>query len=163
MRISFLKQMFAALALTTAMAVPAAAQNSLGVNLTFLNEEGDDTGVGFQVDLAGGIAPNFAIVGDFGLNDFDGATITSYLAGVRYIPTIEAPVNPFVQVLLGLERYSIDDFDSENGFAFQIGGGIEVPVSNRLNVRAQYDYRRTSYDGDGFNGNRFGVGVVFPF
>ncbi len=162
MRNTVIKHLFAALALACAMAVPAAAQTSLGANVTFLSEEGDDTGAGFEVDLSGRISPELAVVCEFGLNDFEFSTITSYLGGVRYLPAVEASVNPFVHVLLGLERFTSEGFDASNGFAFQLGGGVEFPVSDSLAVRAQYDYRRTSYDGEGFNGNRFGVGVVFP-
>lgn len=166
MRMSFVKAALVAGVLTAAMVAPAAAQSetSVGANLTFLREEGDpgETGAGFSVELARGIAPNVAVLGEFGLNSFDGATITSYLAGVRYLPAVEAAFRPFVQALIGAERFSPEGFDSESAFAFQLGGGVEVPLNDRVNFRAQYDYRRTSYDGEGFNGHRFGVGVVLP-
>ena len=167
MRTSFLKQMFAALALISAMAVPAAAQTTLGANVTFLNVE-EETGTGLAVDLAGAVAPAIDIVGEVGFNNYDNDSLTSFLGGVRFKPAVDANVIPFVQALVGIERWNSDFLDeTSNGFAFQIGGGIEIPVGERLRVRAQYDFRRTSHDfGDGFeddlNGNRFGVGVVIP-
>ena len=50
----------------------------------------------------------------------------------------------------------------QNALAFQVGGGIEYPITERVNFRAQYDFRRTNYDGEGFNAHRFGVGIVLP-
>jgi opacity protein-like surface antigen len=157
----------AAMALVGALSAPAAAQDlnqtNIGAAVTFLAEEGEETGAGFLVDVARDLTPAVAVVGEFGLNSFEFSTITSYQGGVRFTPVLEGTaVSPFVQALVGLERFSGDGFDATNGLSFQIGGGVEFPLSDRLNLRAQYDYRRTSYDGEGFNGNRFGVGVVFP-
>lgn len=158
MRSSFVKMAVAACVLVAVTVVPAAAQGtSVGANLTFLREEGDDTGVGFQLDAAKDLNPTVSVVGEFGLNSFDDYTITSYLGGVRFTPVVASSVQPFVQALLGLEHCC-----DSNAFAFQIGGGIEVPVNDSLKVRGQYDYRRSSYDGEGYNGHRFGVGVVLP-
>jgi opacity protein-like surface antigen len=148
----------AACALVAVTVVPAAAQStSVGANLTFLREEGDDTGAGVAIDVAKGLTPSIAVAGEFGYNSFDGYSITSYLGGLRFTPAIEAPVQPFVQALFGLEHCC-----DQNAFAFQLGGGVEIPVSESLKVRGQYDYRHTRYDGEGFNGHRFGVGVVLP-
>lgn len=148
----------AAGALVVTIAAPAAAQTdtNVGVNLSFLRDS-EQTGTGFSIDAAKRVAPNVAIVGDFGLNRFDGWTLTSYLGGIRYVPAVEASVSPFVQALVGLEHCC-----EANAFAFQFGGGVDIPVSDRLSVRGQYDFRRTRYDGEGYNGHRFGVGVVLP-
>ena len=157
MRNSFVKLTVAAVALVGAMAVPAAAQDTtVGANLTFLRDS-EQTGPGFQVDVARGFNPNIAVVGEFGLNSFDGFTIQSYQAGLRFTPTMAGALRPFVQALVGLERCC-----EQNALAFQLGGGIEYPITERVNFRAQYDFRRTDYDGEGFNANRFGVGIVLP-
>lgn len=161
MRNSSVKVVLAGLALVCALAAPAAAQGSgtsVGANLTFLND-GDNTATGVAIDVAKIIAaPSVAVVGEFGLNKFEGATITSYLGGVRFYPALEGTsVKPFVQALVGLEHCC-----DENAFAFQVGGGIEVPITPTVNFRAQYDFRRSNYEGTGYNQNRFGFGVVFP-
>ncbi len=156
MRNSFIKMAIASCALVGVMAVPAAAQDSVGANLTFLRDS-EVTGTGFQLDAAKALAPAVAVVGEFGLNSFDGFTITSYQAGVRFLPAVQSSVKPFVQALLGLERCC-----DSSAFAFQLGGGVEFALNERVNLRAQYDFRRTSYDGEGYNANRFGVGVVLP-
>lgn len=157
MRNSFVKMAIASCALVGAMAVPAAAQDSVGANLTFLRGEGQ-TGTGIQLDVAKALAPAVAVVGEFGLNSFDGYTLTSYQAGVRFLPAVQSTVKPFVQALLGLEHCC-----ESNAFSLQIGGGLEFPLNERVNLRAQYDFRRASYDGEIYNANRFGVGVVLPF
>ena len=159
--ISYLKLAVASCVLVAATVVPVAAQ-TVGANLTFLREEGDETGVGVAVDVAKNLNPNIGVVGEFGLNTFDGYNIQSYLGGVRFSPAVQASFQPFVQALVGLERFGGEGFESESAFAFQIGAGVEVPVNDSLRFRAQYDFRRTDYDGEGFNGHRFGVGVVFP-
>lgn len=160
MRSSFVKTVIASCALLGAMVVPAAAQDqpssSVGVNLTFLRDS-EVTGTGLQLDAAKGLSRNVAVVGEFGLNKFDGFTLTSYQAGLRFLPAVEAGVKPFVQALLGLEHCC-----DANAFAFQLGGGLEFPLNASANLRVQYDYRRTRYEGEGFNANRFGVGVVLP-
>lgn len=158
MQMSFIKMAMAAGALMVAVAAPVSAQSdtNVGVNLSFLRDS-EQTGTGFSIDVAKGVASNVAVVGDFGLNRFDGWTLTSYLGGVRFTPAVQAAVSPFVQALVGLEHCC-----ESNAFAFQFGGGIDVPVSERLSVRGQYDFRRTRYDGEGYNGHRFGVGVVLP-
>jgi hypothetical protein len=158
-RISFVKMTIAVCALVGAMAAPAAAQGNdttVGANLTFLWDS-DETGAGIQVDAARKFNPNMAVVGEFGLNRFDGFTLTSYQGGVRFLPTVQASVQPFVQALVGLEHCC-----EQNAFSFQLGGGVEIPFNDRFNFRVQYDFRRTSYDGEGYNANRLGVGVVLP-
>lgn len=157
MRSSIVTMAIATCALVAVTVAPAAAQGTdVGANVTFLREEGD-TGVGFLVDAAKDLNPTTAVVGEFGLNSFDGYTITSYLGGLRFTPAVASSVQPFVQALIGLEHCC-----DSNAFAFQLGGGVEIPVNDSLKVRGQYDYRHTRYDGEGFNGHRFGVGLVLP-
>jgi opacity protein-like surface antigen len=151
----------ASFALVGALAVPAAAQDSVGANLTFLRGDGA-TGTGFQIDAAKGLTSNVAVVGEIGLNRFDGFNLTSFQGGVRFLPAVQSAVRPFLQALAGVEHCGDDCFDS-NFFSFQIGGGVEFPLSDRLNLRAQYDFRRTSADDSSYNANRFGIGVVLPF
>lgn len=158
MRNSFVKMAVAACALVAVTVVPVAAQStSVGANLTFLREEGDETGVGVAIDAAKGLTPTVAVVGEFGYNSFDGYSITSYLGGLRFSPALGSSIQPFVQALFGLEHCC-----EQNAFAYQLGGGVEVPVNESLKIRGQYDFRRASYDGEGYNGHRFGVGVVLP-
>jgi opacity protein-like surface antigen len=163
--ISYLKLAVASCALVAATVVPAAAQATVGANLNFLRVE-EETGVGVAVDAAKNLNPNIAVVGELGYNSFEFGSLMSVLGGVRFSPAVQSTIQPFVQGLVGLERYS-EEFEgenfSDNAFAFQIGAGVEVPVNDSLRFRAQYDFRRTDYDGEGFNGHRFGVGVVFPF
>lgn len=162
--ISYLKLAVASCALVAATAVPAAAQATVGANLNFLRVE-EETGIGVAVDAAKNLNPNIAVVGELGYNSFEFFSLTSVLGGLRYTPAVQSTIQPFVQGLLGLEHFSEEiegENFSDNAFAFQIGAGVEVPVNDSLRFRAQYDYRRAEYEGVGYNGHRFGVGVVFP-
>ncbi len=158
MRISSLKTAVAGLALVAATAVPSFAQSTLvGANLSILR--GDEVnGVGVSLDAAKTITPMIAVVGDFGLNKFDDYTVTSYLGGLRFLPTLTSTAfQPYGQFLVGIEHCC-----EQNAFTFQIGAGVDIPMTEKLNFRVQYDFRRASYDGTGFNANRFGFGVSLP-
>lgn len=160
MRNSFVKMAVVVCALVAGTVGPVAAQSTnVGANVTFLREESEDTGVGFSLDVARNFNPTVGVVGEFGLNTFDQYNLMSFLGGLRYSPATGGTIQPFVQALFGLERCGACD---DSGFGFQIGGGVEVPVSETLRVRGQYDFRRTTYDGEGFTGHRFGFGVIIP-
>lgn len=155
-----MRMIIAACALVVTMAVPVAAQESgasVGASFTLLRDV-EQNGVGFAVDVAKNLAPTLAVVGDIGLNKFDGFTITSFQGGVRFLPAVQAAAQPFIQALVGIEHCC-----GSNAFAFQIGGGVEVPVSDRVDFRVFYGLRRTHYgDGDNYTGHIFGGGIVVP-
>jgi len=155
--------------LTVGAAVPAAAQNPLGravvgVGGSFLTSDGD-TAFGFMVDAA----KNFAVgehvglgpAGDFAFHRYEDFTITSFLGGGRLtLGNREAQV--FGQFLVGYEHCC-----GFNDFAYQPGVGLDIRLTDFVNLRGQFDLRVVRIDGaDGkvdFRETRFSVGVSLPF
>ncbi len=81
-------------------------------------------------------------------------TLTSYLAGARYIlpqlwPRSEHGLQPFVQVLVGAAHAGGGIAGAGDGsFAFEtrMGGGIDLPVRPHLAIRIiQIDYDLTNF------------------
>jgi opacity protein-like surface antigen len=67
----------------------------------------------------------------------------------------EARLKPFAHVLAGVGHYSVDltEFDDEldnfddAGFSMAVGGGLDVRVHPRIDIRAfQFDYNPTRFD-----------------
>jgi opacity protein-like surface antigen len=136
------------------------AQGTVGAGLSFLHDDGA-TATGFTIDYAS-VKPatdkaTFGFVGDFGLNKFDGGTVTSYLGGVRVAIPGSAKVKPFAQFVLGAEHCC----DSTN-LTLQPGAGVDIAVSPTLSVRVQIDFRNVRFDGGSANEQRYTFGVAIP-
>lgn len=159
MSIVKVKAVFGASALLLALAAPAAAQGQLGAGISFLDSS--DTGAGVTVDYAHPIVPltkgTISAVGDFGLNKFDGATVTSYLGGLRVRGVVKPKVVAFGQFLIGAEHCC-----ESTEMALQPGLGIEFAVSPKWNVRAQVDFRTVRSSGNSVNSQRYTFGVSLP-
>lgn len=160
MRIGNVKSVVCGAALLLATAVPAFAQGTLGAGLSFLHDDGA-TATGITVDYsnvkAAADKATVGFVGDFGLNHFDGATVTSYMGGVRVGIPGNAKVHPFAQFVLGAEHCCGD-----SNFALQPGVGVDIPINPTLNFRAQIDFRTVRVDGASFNEQRYTFGVSVP-
>lgn len=116
---------------------------------------------------------------DFGADSTD-FRLHNFLGGVQVKDNSKegGRARPFAHFLVGAARASADltEFDddlediSETGLAFGIGGGLDVRVNDRLDVRAiQFDYNPTrfSLNNGVINNNtetlhnfRIGVGIV---
>jgi hypothetical protein len=111
----------------------------VAVAVAFLRGEGQ-TAPGVAVDASVLVARRPAIalgvVGDFGLHRFNDLRITSMGAGARVTGRAGRDVQPFGQMLLGLERCC----GSRDVF-WQPGGGVDVRLTDRINVRGQLDVR----------------------
>ena len=172
-------RVFVCAAAATVWAHPAAAQQpaSVGsstqieVGYSGLREgSGEDArwDKGIQADIAqpvgGPSAARFSLVGDFSWhhNDFYDDTLTSYLGGLRTTFAGGRAVEPFAQVLAGVELCC-----SNHGWVVQPGGGVNIWIAPRLAVRAQVDFRLARYTRDGiattYKETRTAVGVVVPF
>ncbi len=120
--------------------------------------EFERTGTGFTVDVAKTVKPlsksAFGIVADFGSGWFDGEWVKTLGGGVRLTGTSNAKAMPFGQFLVGGE-FCCDN----SAFMLQFGGGVDIGLSAKMNVRLQYDYRRAMYEGVSFNNNRFTFGI----
>jgi len=169
-RIVNVKAVFASSALLLALAAPAAAQGQsgaassvpqpeLGAGLSFLDSS--DTGTGITVDYGHPVVPftwgALSAVGDLGLNHFDGATVSSYLGGVRVKGNVAPRISPFGQFLVGAEHCC-----GVTDFTLQPGVGVDVAINRMLNVRAQVDFRTVQAEQGNVNTQRYTFGVVLP-
>jgi peptidoglycan-associated lipoprotein len=101
-------------------------------------------------------------------------TLTSYLAGPRYIWTRSDRFRPFAQILLGgahaggtLAPGSSGLAGSSNAFALIAGGGLDVNLTRHIALRAiEADYYLTRFD-NGVNHHqnnlRLAAGVIVRF
>jgi len=96
--------------------------------------------------------------------DGDTWTLWGFLGGVRFDIVRSGPCTVFGQALLGAEHFRASGF-SETGFAFQPGGGVDLPLGQKVKLRTQADYRLShqSEEDANFNEFRFAVSVVFGF
>lgn len=152
--------LFLGAALMAVSAVPAAAQGTVGVGLSFLHDDGA-TATGLMVDYstakpeAGKVA--VGLVGDLGLNHFDGANVTSFLGGVRVAGMAGEKASVFGQFLIGAEHCC-----GSTDLAFQPGVGVDIPLTPTLNFRFQLDFRTVRFAGNNFNEQRYTFGVSLP-
>jgi hypothetical protein len=175
--------------LSAVMAAPAAAQaaaTELSGGYQFTRTPDLNLPLGWYVDVAGNVAPMFAIVGEVsgayksetisvGTSTVDStARLHTFMGGVRVASRTNPRVVPFGQVLLGAARLSggvtasgpavsvlaVSDADTE--FALQIGGGVNVMASGHVGVRLGADYRRIFISDGGENEFRLVAGIVIP-
>lgn len=118
--------------------------------------------LGVMFNVAGSVLPKVQIVGDFGFARKYGVNFITATGGVRYaIPMKEAKASPFVEGLLGVGNLSsgYGDIPSLTGFAFGVGGGVDVKAYDRLSVRLQVNYFLMRKYGINLNEFRFGIGL----
>ncbi|MFZ3202228.1 MAG: hypothetical protein WA175_13895 [Candidatus Acidiferrales bacterium] len=154
-------------------AVPTMAQNysplQAEVGYTLLHV----TCCGFSATANGANADVFynanhwlSLGGDFAgttSNAFgSGTTIITYQFGPR-IYFSRGTFQPFAQVLLGGVHIS-QGGASVNAFNFDLGGGVDIKVSQHFGVRpVELGYERFSLFGTGFNNLRYSAGINFYF
>lgn len=166
---STLKGLFLAAALVTGFAAPAAAQQPaqpvsggdeqtmlFGAGLTFMDY--GDTGIGFAANalfnaLSSSDRGRLGIVGDLGLNTFDGGTVVTVMGGPRYTFNTSGKVLPYGQFLIGILR-SPGDTD----FSPSLGVGADIAWKPNLNFRAELSFFFQEFD----DPVRFFFGVSLP-
>jgi hypothetical protein len=109
----------------------------------------------------------FAAVGEVGGSYRSNAGIETqslygFFGGARVRLFRLGMVRVFAQGLAGVERFSEPGF-SEHGFAVQPGGGADIPLTHRLDVRVQGDYRAAHQEGVWIHEGRFGIGLSIGF
>lgn len=157
------------LALLLSLALPASAQQPaqpatggdeqtmlVGLGLTFMNLS-ESTGVGANANvLFNALETNetgrLGIVGDFGINDFDGGTVTTFMGGPRFTFNTAGTVLPYAQFLVGF-AHCCGDTD----FVPALGGGIDVAWRPNLNIRGEVQFIFSDWDA-----TRFFIGVSLP-
>jgi Outer membrane protein beta-barrel domain len=176
-------------ALSAVIAAPAAAQTAttgLSAGYQFTRTPDLNLPPGWYVDVAGNVAPMFAVVGEVsgayksetiavGTSSVDATVrLHTFMGGVRVAARTNPKVVPFGQVLLGAARLSggvtasgpatsvLAASDADTEFALQIGGGVNLMTSGNFGVRLGADYRRIFISDGGENEFRLVAGVVIP-
>ncbi len=90
-----------------------------------------------------------------------------YLLGPRFTYRRLGRIVPFTHVLVGRAHSSTGLFGlnlSNSAFAAAVGGGIDIPLTRAIAIRAiQADYLMTRFGQEGQNNERLSAGVVFRF
>jgi hypothetical protein len=119
---------------------------------------------GGSVSLAGNANRWLGVVGDYGLyhtqpSGFGGINFHSFMAGPRFSYRSSSRVTPFAQVLVG-GFHGL----STTGFAWSVGGGLDVKVSEHIAIRpVQAEYMMLRAEGEILNCGRVSAGIVFRF
>lgn len=135
---------------------------------------GDYTGFnGAEGAVTGNISRYVGIKGDYAFHfkSFDAAPFnvnakTHTLVGGLQLKdnSKETTIKPFGHLMAGLTHARLSGIvsDSETGWAGVIGGGVDIKVSPRVDIRAiQLDYNPTRLGGSTQHNFRVGVGLVF--
>jgi hypothetical protein len=119
--------------------------------------------LGLTFNVAGNVLPKVQIVGDIGFARKYGVNFITATGGVRYVIPMEAnpKAKPFVEGLVGIGSLGSGyaDVPSLTGFAFGLGGGVDVKATDVVDVRLQFNYFLTRKYGVNFNEIRFAIGV----
>jgi hypothetical protein len=83
-----------------------------------------------------------------------------FQGGLRVRLTAVPRVRPFVEVLGGMARSSFAPF-KQNNAVMTVGAGVDVPLNEGLNIRAQFDFPTVLYDGGSEPVRRLFVGISF--
>lgn len=109
----------------------------------------------------------FGVVGEIGAYHYSGdgeTTLQTFLFGPRLAYRKHKRLVPFGQILFGGAH---ETSESQNAFAMDIGGGLDVTVTKHVAVRAiQMDYLETRFGQTGSgsqdqNSFRLSFGIVF--
>jgi opacity protein-like surface antigen len=134
---------------------------------------------GFNTSLTGNITKRVGIVGEFSrftnsesvlIPGFGSVTVNTtvltYLFGPRLV-LHRGKAEPFVHALFGGARErqavpgSISAPETDNAFAFALGGGLDVKVNDNFAIRvAQIDYLGDKLRGQTGNNFRYSAGIV---
>lgn len=173
MRTRTILNLLIAIALVFTVAAPAAAQGVatsdrplVAFGLSFLNVE-DTTGTGFGVDFAKQIRTMdkaaISLVGDVSFHHYEFGNAFGFLGGARITATTAAKYHPFGQFMVGATKFSSSDCEgdgcSETPFTIAFGGGVDVHINDKWNLRGQLDIPIYMFEGDSSTGIRFTVGV----
>lgn len=170
MRTNSLATFLVASALVLGLSAPAAAQQQpsqpvsggdeqtmlIGLGLTFMDIY-KSTGVGIAANALFNALETYetgrlGIVGDFGINDFDGGTVLTVMGGPRFTFNTAGRVQPYAQFLVGISRCCGD-----TDLSPALGGGLDIAWRPNLNFRGEIQFFLN--DGDA---TRFFLGVSLP-
>ena len=117
------------------------------------------------------------MVGAFPVDVSADLRIHSFMGGMRFSVRPNPQIVPFGQALFGLvhgsasvegsatvggRTFTVDESESDSDAAFELGGGVNVRVTDTFGLRFGASYFRVIEDGAS-NSVTFAVGAVFPF
>jgi hypothetical protein len=151
---------FVALAVVAATAAPSFAQNPppsdetprVGVAFMLLKWLDDDytnkgLGIDFSQPVTLGGNRKFSVVGDLGWGKTDGETDFTLGGGLRFTTPAGSRARVFVQGTVGFIRWSIEDCCDDSAIFFAPGGGVLIPITDKVDVKGQLDYLIPNWDG----------------
>ena len=162
-------------ALLVLLAAPAAAQSSeVGAGFAILKQSWNECcAYGLGIDFARTIQTSptrsIAIVGDFSYLKFTRDPFTEtdmpIVGGVRFKFFRHKRISVFAQGTAGVLLWKDSDPDDETDFIVGGGGGVQVRLTDLLDVKAQVDIHADKLgDGGGwYNISRFLFGAVIKF
>jgi opacity protein-like surface antigen len=119
--------------------------------------QSDNLPKGWHASVAGNFNDWFGIAGDisgnYGKPDFGtgiglDTKIHTYTFGPRISYRKNEKVTPFAHVQFGGAHLSGTGVVSENAFAMNFGGGVDIKINNNFAIRAgQFDYVLTRFNG----------------
>lgn len=154
---------------TPSAAAQASGRGDLAVfadfELMHYSEESSHAGLGLGFKY--GWCPEASIIVALNIHRFgyeggdgfdDGSTtMTSFLGGVEYRLASQSKVKPFVQGLIGFDRWT-----GASAFVIEPGGGIEYALNETFNLRVTAGLHVGFWEGDSSAGFRAGFGVSMP-
>jgi outer membrane immunogenic protein len=167
----------------------SAARPEIAIDYTYLHSNAPQGSCGcFNMNGGNGTfawplgSGKFALAGDVTIahagtvsTSGDNLTLSTFTAGVRYLPMKSRSFQPFGQVLVGLAHSSGTLVQGANpgaanagaAFAGNFGGGLDLRLNPRFSIRlAEVDYLLTTFD-NGTNNHqnnlRISAGLVIRF
>ena len=135
-----------------------------GAGAPATNCQGGSGSVGAYLTARLGVVGEFGACRVTGLASGTSAHEMDYLFGPRAYFSSRGRIFPFVQVLVGAERFSGTGAPATNSFAMTAGGGADVTLTRHVSLRAiQFDYLYTRFGGASQNSLRLQSGIVWRF
>ncbi len=156
------------------------AKGEIGLTYSFMRLEGVNASAGIGLDASRAITRSannvdILLVGDASINrfaataEFDAATQSQIMGGVRFAGRMSGGASPFAQVLAGVVSCC-----EETSTAFMVGVGVSAPSgtrNTRLRIQADFPtvfYKAGTTDGEAYDayrktGVRVNAGIAIPF
>ena len=163
-----MRKLVGLLGLTLLLALPAAAQETPKAEVflggSYIRSDGANFR-GWNGSVSGNLNDWFGIVGDFSGHYYPlvNGHIYTFTFGPQFSYRKNARVTPFVRALLGGARVGGGGV-SDTSFAANVGGGVDIKVSDSFAIRAiQADALITRFGGSTSTDARLSVGIVLRF
>jgi len=152
--------------LAGAQEAPPRADLSLGYSYLREGLSGGANTHGGSVSRTAYLNDSVGVAGDFGVyhlsqSGFSASTYT-FLGGPRASANRGKGVSPFVQALVGGDRFTASG-GSAHRFSWSAGGGVDLVVSRHIAFRPQLDYIGLRFANGPTNCARASFSVVFLF